>query len=264
MPKDVDFIRDNGGKVEHKDLSKPSRDDRKNPFSEDNIQKDDRKDYKDTTFDPDMRVSRVAFKVVSQIIVADGAYDRFKNFLIEECDLLKDAKRFNINEQRSGWVVHHFIGRAEFIKAGYSSKQYEVFERILKEKEFTKEEQDRLDKENGKPLLFPSKEQLQNEINNVVIIPTWFHNYIHQQNVSVGNSRKDFYELLRLILLEEESYEAIGQLTFDETNLFTALKSIENLINTMPTMKRNTKPIIALLEDAFDKIQNIIINRLAR
>lgn len=74
MPKDVDFIRDNGGKVEHNDLSKPSRDDRKNPFSEDKVQKEDRKDYKDTIFDPDMRVSRVAFKVVGQIVVANGAY----------------------------------------------------------------------------------------------------------------------------------------------------------------------------------------------
>jgi len=77
MLKDVDIVRDNGGKVEHKDLSKPPRDDRRNPFSEDNISKEDRKDYSDTTYDKDLRVSRIARKVVSQIIVADDSKETF-------------------------------------------------------------------------------------------------------------------------------------------------------------------------------------------
>lgn len=53
--KDVDQIRDNGGKSEHKDLSHPGRDDKRNRYNVKEIKKEDRADYKDTAFDPDMK-----------------------------------------------------------------------------------------------------------------------------------------------------------------------------------------------------------------
>ena len=53
--KDVDQIRDNGGKYEHHDLSHPERTDLSNPYSERRINKENRDDYKDTIYDPDLK-----------------------------------------------------------------------------------------------------------------------------------------------------------------------------------------------------------------
>lgn len=56
--KDVDQIRDNGGKSEYKDLSRPGRDDKRNRYNVKEINKEDRADYKDTVFDPDLKTGK--------------------------------------------------------------------------------------------------------------------------------------------------------------------------------------------------------------
>lgn len=55
--KDVDQIRDNGGKKEHTDLSKPSRTDLKKLVTKRDVAREDKDDYKDTLFDKDLRIS---------------------------------------------------------------------------------------------------------------------------------------------------------------------------------------------------------------
>jgi len=69
--KDIDQTKDTGGKFEHKDLSKPGRDDKRHRYNEKEINREDRDDYKDTLFDHDLktgddkmdRITRIAHSV---------------------------------------------------------------------------------------------------------------------------------------------------------------------------------------------------------
>ena len=66
--KDVDQTRDNGGKIEHTDLSKPSRTDLKKQVTKRDVPKEDKDDYKDTLFDEDLRTSsNKAIKIAIEI-----------------------------------------------------------------------------------------------------------------------------------------------------------------------------------------------------
>ena len=69
--KDVDQIRDNGGKSEHKDLSHPNRDDKRNRYNVKEIKKEDRADYKDTAFDPDLKAASTLVKVAKMLLSRD-------------------------------------------------------------------------------------------------------------------------------------------------------------------------------------------------
>jgi hypothetical protein len=69
--KDVDQIRDNGGKSEHKDLSHPNRDDKRNRYNVKEIKKEDRADYKDTAFDPDLKAASILVKVAKTLLARD-------------------------------------------------------------------------------------------------------------------------------------------------------------------------------------------------
>lgn len=189
MPKDVDFIRDNGGKVEHKDLSKPSRDDRKNPFSEDNISKEDRKDYKDTTFDPDMRVSRVAFKVVSQIIVADDAKETFyqwwkKKYFNEDWGVELPNRITS-----SHWDIHHFKGNKVWLNfSKMKSKQKDDKETLTVGQFMQVLESEGKNIPSDVPDFY-RKQDFISETESVCFIPIWYH-----KKNPTGDNIKQMYE----------------------------------------------------------------------
>ena len=64
--KDVDQIRDNGGKQERKDLSRPSRSDLKKQLTKRDVLREDRDDYKDTLFDKDLKLGNIAIKIAEK------------------------------------------------------------------------------------------------------------------------------------------------------------------------------------------------------
>lgn len=57
--KDVDINKDIGSPTKYKDLSKPPRVDRENPFSKKKIKKEYKEDFKDTSLDPDLKTGEI-------------------------------------------------------------------------------------------------------------------------------------------------------------------------------------------------------------
>lgn len=55
--KDKDLYTDCGRRKEYKDLSNPPRDDIRKRYKKDDISPEDKADYKDTLFDPDLKTS---------------------------------------------------------------------------------------------------------------------------------------------------------------------------------------------------------------
>ena len=128
-------------------------------------------------------------------------------------------------------------------------------------KKYTKAERDEIEPDRTKQSdMFPSKSTLENEINNIVFIPTWFHNYLHSNKVPRLRTRKDYYKMLKLVLLTENSYNEIKSLSLNNSSVSNALKSIQNLASNMPDQNKNE--LIEYLRIVYDEVQSKLLDDL--
>ena len=188
----------------------------------------------------------------AKIIIADYAYDEFKDFISNyEIDgtetLITYLSKYGFKKAAgSGYVIHHFdnTGITHYIEAGKTKQEYQIYRDILQRK-----------KHDPKML-----SELTKQIQHIVLLPAWFHNYIkHVPQAKNFTQRQQFYELMKTVLLTKQAYEKIKALNFDGSSVVNALKSIRNLslINN-----ESSDDIIEDLRSLYEKIQNNLIDHL--
>lgn len=68
----------------------------------------------------------------NKTIVADGSYDRFKQYIAQNYNMLDDTYPFDIKDVKSGYVAHHFRGNTHYIQLGKPAEVYKIYMNILK------------------------------------------------------------------------------------------------------------------------------------
>lgn len=188
----------------------------------------------------------------AKIITADYAYDEFKDFISNYKiggteKLITYLSEYGFEKVAgSGYVIHHFdnTGITHYIEGGKTKQEYQIYRDILQRK-----------KHDPKML-----SELTKQIQHIVLLPAWFHNYIkHVPQAKNFTQRQQFYELMKSVLLTNQAYEEIKALKFDGSSVVTALKSIRNLslINN-----ETSDDIIKALRKLYKNIQNNLIDHL--
>ena len=69
--------------------------------------------------------------------------------------------------------------------------------------------------------------KLEKELEHIVLLPIWFHNYLHGKHIKF-NSRNKYYELLEKMLASEETYNDVKALAFDASSIKKLLILLKN------------------------------------
>ena len=170
------------------------------------------------------KIDRIAteFEKVAKVLVAWGNQDLAKAILKIDPDIIKELKRFGVEQiNGSGYVIHHF----ENAPTTYLSKSRNP---DYNQSELAKT----LNDKNYNPAL---REEMIEEIKKyTVLLPVWFHNWCtkHKQQIKNYTSRIEYYNLMATILKNEIIYKNISELQFNDSTIYSALKSIQNLATT--------------------------------
>ena len=191
------------------------------------------------------KIDRIAteFEKVAKVLVAWGNQDLAKAILKIDPDIIKELKRFGVEQiNGSGYVIHHF----ENAPTTYLSKSRNP---DYNQSELAKT----LNDKNYNPAL---REEMIEEIKKyTVLLPAWFHNWCtkHKQQIKNYTSRIEYYNLMAAILKNEKICKNISELQFNDSTIYSALKSIQNLATTAD--KDYKEKIIDDLKILFEKLQ---------
>ena len=200
------------------------------------------------------KIGRLAnkFERVAKVLVAYDSQDLKRAILKTDRTIIDDLKQFGISRKihGTGYVLHH-MGLCEtkyLSKDSEDSKKYSM--RYI------------TDVLNGKVKNDDLLNALQREIENIVLLPEWFHNYYetHKSDDIMKNlyTRKDYYKAMAKILSNIEQYKFIKGFDFKSTTIHSAVKCIETLALTFPKDKKKT--VVELLHGAFEELKTEIEN----
>lgn len=186
-----------------------------------------------------------ALRLLAKRLLASYAYDKFKNFIAAKYGMLREAGGLvNGDVGKGGYVAHHFNSPTHLIENGLEPTTYENYKAAL----------------NGASADPQLRRLLEAEIAHIVFLPTWFHNYLHDNKIPPFRSRREYYDTLRLVLESAESYEAIKALRFNGGSIAEALKSIRNLAAAIPD--QGNAELLEDLRQLYDKTKDAAIDAL--
>ena len=211
----------------------------------------------------------------AKIIVANYGYDDLKKFIVKQNpQLLQPIKKYGIQRlKRSGYVLHHIGESSHFIETGRKYNEYKEMLSILKDENLNNE----LSSNFSKVALVTNATDINNlnrlellkalldEINHIILLPAWYHNYLHQNNIAYNNVTQYYTEMEKLLKdyhnsRQQKGYNIIKELQFNGNSIKTALNSIYNLATV--ANNQNKSEIIKQLTAVYQKIYKKIINQM--
>lgn len=128
------------------------------------------------------------------------------------------------NDNYSGFSIHHMITKQD--KVIHHDIDNEVIKILKKALPYIGNE-NKLREVLGTN--YNTYELFIEELEEIVLIPTWFHNYLHRNKVDLNtlNSREDYYKLLKEVYLKKKK---LKEIKFNDNNIYSALKSIEKVV----------------------------------
>lgn len=205
----------------------------------------------------------------ARMIVANYAYEDLKNEVIKQRpNLLIDVNDYGVYFlKHSGFVIHHINKTTtHFIEAGRSNDEYKRMLLVLKDEDLHKQlngasglqkttKSDNLGKFDALQLL----NFLENEMDNLILLPAWYHNYLHENGIQFRNKNNCYSYMIRLVkqVIRKRNRNRVKALEFHGNTIKTAIDSIQNLATVVNN--QNKTDIINGLAEVFDKIQKKIL-----
>ena len=188
---------------------------------------------------------------IGKIIKAWETTDLKKLILRVDKSIVRYLKKYGVSRKihNVGFVIHHFNwgNNKRLITENVTYNQIKELREAIQLKEQTGEE-NQLYKDFKK------------EISHIVLLPTWFHNYYHNNEGKPEwtnlNTREDYYKKMVQCLNDEKTYEVIKELKFNSSTIHSAAESIEILALT--AHKENKKKVIRYLEQVYYELKDAI------
>ena len=226
---------------------------------------------------------------IAKLVVASYGYDELRRYVVNKKHLLQDVKRYGVNRLKgSGYVIHHINPdlTSHFIETGRKAEEYSYLLKILKNRELEDKYNSESHNTNEASLKnykgnISDLDQyqlycaLQDEMNNVMLLPEWFHNYLHDSGKSYSSS-DEYYQALedcikdnyryttddsgKLVEREIDADKIVDSIQFHDKTISSALESILNLV--IMQNNRNKNGIIKDLQDIYDRLYAKLINDL--
>lgn len=211
-------------------------------------------------------------KEAQKIVASNSYYNKIKEYIIEQKPYLLEAiKRYGVDSLKGNkYVLHHFGNTSHFISTNKSNNWYKRILQVLNNQKLIKYveknysnipliiNERNINKLNNSELL----KALQDEMEHIVFIPEWYHNLIHSHGgKDNSDSPEQIFRNMELLLTDSNFYESTDKLKFDDSNINTAIKSIENLASV--SNSNNKSQIIELLRELYVKMKLKIIDDLS-
>ena len=211
----------------------------------------------------------------AKVIIANYGYDDLKKFIVKQNQqLLQPIKKYGIQRlKRSGYVIHHIGESSHFIETGRKYSEYKEMLSILKDENLNNELAKNF---TNVPLITKATDinnlsrlellkALLDEINHIILLPAWYHNYLHQNNISYNNAAQYYTEMENLVKKyyqnrQDQNHNVIKELQFNGQSIKSALNSIYNLATV--ANNQNKSEIIKQLTAVYQKIYKKIIKQL--
>ena len=191
------------------------------------------------------------------------AYTRFRKQLIDIDSSLKQITDNDIDDKIKSYLSKFGINQI--------NATHEIHHMAGSETHFFENGKDRVYYDNLINKLRSNDKQLVDELKKIVIIPGWLHRYCHAKNKNYSN-RRDYYKLLREILLsldqqndkenkiidKQKLYSEIKCIRFNGTNVNTALNSIRNLASIRGN--NNDQRLIEPLKQCYGMLRDEILD----
>lgn len=175
-------------------------------------------------------------------------YQDVKKLAITKGNLLKNIERYGIEDEfNNGYCLHHLRNKPHEFGSRKGKGSLAHYERICKT----------LNDKNFDTAYF---DQLKEELENIVLVPIWYHRHLHTNKIKFSN-RDECYKFLEKMLVSTEKCDEIEALKFDNSSIRKALDSVARVL-IIPGALPNKKDFIDKLEVIFNEIKQDNINYL--
>ena len=211
-----------------------------------------------------LEISKRLLRLAAKIDRRPVLFQKVKNELFENTPCFDDLKNIGIDVKlNDDYEMHHLDNKKKkFFKTqskkdGYTLAQ--IYQQIIDKLNEIKQ----LYKEN-------SYEELKNEaikgelkelfqqLDILVLIPKWYHHYIHNNKLKF-NSRKQCYQHLKTLLKNVKNSSQIQQLKFDGSSIKNALNSIQKLAQIIKFNQLDENLFIKKIKQSFDQLKKYFI-----
>jgi len=215
------------------------------------------------------RLKEVKIERIAKKIVANYAYDDLRKLVVSmRPQLIEDVKKYGVFcLKHSGFVIHHLNKTTtHFIESGRNNDDYKRMINVLKDSNLAisssaglqrNTQSDDISKFSDAQLRY----FLELEMNNIILLPAWYHNYLHDIGKQFRTKEKCYEFMItivkRVIRNRKNNKTRVKALEFNGNSIKTAIDSIQNLATVVNN--QNKMDIINGLADVFQKIQKKIL-----
>lgn len=205
----------------------------------------------------------------ARMIVANYAYDDLKKEVVNKRqELLDYVKEYGVYFlKHSGFVIHHTSKHTtHFIENGRSNDDYSRMLRVLKDESLSTQLGNVKKLARGKdPNEISNYDDVQllncleREMDNLILLPAWYHNYLHNNGIYYPDKRKYYEEMKALVkrVIRKRNKKRVKALEFHGNSIKTAIDSIQNLATVVNNQGK--AEIIDGLAFVFKKLQDKIL-----